>query len=172
MPCMVKSRLKTCGETKVLFGIGKLNAHQHRFKARDHQKEQRVADVHQPDLLVVDRGDPGVQHLKPPADAACGRRRRLDRRWPGLPWRPSISLQRHQIGGDSVEIVIVEVHRRHQDARLEVRGVVDQCRRFAGVFGTAPEAMVSRLARCVRSGPNLPVATVPATVWQLMQALC
>ncbi len=45
-------------------------------------------------------------------------------------------------------------------------------RRFAGVLGTAPEAIVSRLATCVRSGPNLPVAIVPATVWQLMQAVC
>ena len=45
------------------------------------------------------------------------------------------------------------------------------CRRFAGVFGTAPEAIVSRLIRWVRSGPKRPSATVPATVWQLMQAV-
>ena len=44
--------------------------------------------------------------------------------------------------------------------------------RFSGVFWIGPEAIVSRLARCVRSGPNRPVAAVPATVWQLMQALC
>jgi hypothetical protein len=45
-------------------------------------------------------------------------------------------------------------------------------RRFCGVFLIVPEAMVSRLARCVRSGPNLPLAEVPVTVWQLTQAVC
>ena len=45
-------------------------------------------------------------------------------------------------------------------------------RRFAGVFGTEPDAIVSRPPTCVRSGPNLPVATVPLIVWQLMHALC
>src|ERR1700743_2833501 len=44
--------------------------------------------------------------------------------------------------------------------------------RFSGVFLTAPDAKVSRLARWERSGPNLPVAADPETVWQLMQALC
>ena len=30
---------------------------------------------------------------------------------------------------------------------------------------------MSRLIRCVRSGPNRPLAAVPATAWQLMQAV-
>ena len=69
VPCMVKRWLKTCGETKLLLRNRELNAHQHGFEAADHEKDQRVADVHQADLLVVDRGDPVVQHLKPSADA-------------------------------------------------------------------------------------------------------
>ena len=44
-------------------------------------------------------------------------------------------------------------------------------RRFSGVFGAAPEAIVSRLIMWVRSGPKRPSATVPATVWQLIQAV-
>ena len=34
-------------------------------------------------------------------------------------------------------------------------------RRFSGVFSAAPEAMVARLIRCVRSGPKRPFAAVP-----------
>src|ERR1019366_7793927 len=55
---------------------------------------------------------------------------------------------------------------------LKLAGSSTKARRLAGVLGTDPEAMVSRLARWVKSGPKRPVATVPATVWQLMQALC
>ena len=32
------------------------------------------------------------------------------------------------------------------------------------MFGAIPEPMVSRLIKCVRSGPNRPFAGVPATV--------
>ena len=64
VPCMVKSRLKTCGETKVIVGNSELDAHQQRFEARDDEKDERVDDVHQADLLVVDRGDPLVHHLE------------------------------------------------------------------------------------------------------------
>ena len=39
------------------------------------------------------------------------------------------------------------------------------------MFGTAPDAMVARLATCERSGPKVPLAEVPETVWQLTQAL-
>ena len=39
------------------------------------------------------------------------------------------------------------------------------------MFSAAPEPIVSRLMMCVRSGPNRPSATVPATAWQLMQAV-
>ena len=41
-----------------------LNAHHDGFQARDYKKDQCVPDVHQADLLVVHRGDPGVQHLQ------------------------------------------------------------------------------------------------------------
>ena len=35
------------------------------------------------------------------------------------------------------------------------------------MFWTMPEASVSRLIRCVRSGPYVPRAGVPRTAWQL-----
>ena len=44
---------------------------------------------------------------------------------------------------------------------LKFAGLSINSRRFAGVFGTDADAIVSRLATCVRSGPNLPLATVP-----------
>ena len=37
------------------------------------------------------------------------------------------------------------------------------------VFAAAPEAIVLRLMKWARSGPKRPFATVPLTVWQLMQ---
>src|SRR6516225_3404038 len=46
------------------------------------------------------------------------------------------------------------------------------CLRFSRVVGNAPEASVSRLAMCVKSGPKRPFAPVPAIVWQFMHALC
>ena len=51
---------------EVVVGDGKLDAHQQRFNARDDQEDERVADVHQADLLVIDRGDPVVQYVEPP----------------------------------------------------------------------------------------------------------
>ena len=41
-----------------------LNAHHDGFQTRDDKKDQCIPDVHQTDLLVVDRSDPGVQHLE------------------------------------------------------------------------------------------------------------
>ena len=37
---------------------GQLYADHHRLKTPDQKKKQRVRDVHQPDLLMIDRGDP------------------------------------------------------------------------------------------------------------------
>ena len=55
---------------------------------------------------------------------------------------------------------------------LNVLGSSIQAFRLSAVLGIAPEASVSRLIKCVRSGPYRPLATVPATVWQLMHACC
>ena len=54
---------------------------------------------------------------------------------------------------------------------LMVSGFSIQRRSSSLVLGAAPEAMVSRLMRWVRSGPKLPSAAVPWTVWQLMHAV-
>src|SRR5215510_15207103 len=40
-------------------------------------------------------------------------------------------------------------------------------RNFSGVFGAAPEPSVWQLIKCVRSGPNVPLADVPWMAWQL-----
>src|SRR6266404_6429718 len=49
-------------------------------------------------------------------------------------------------------------------------GSFTQARRFSGVLAATPAPSVARLIRCVRSGPNTPLAGVPRTVWQLMHA--
>ena len=53
---------------------------------------------------------------------------------------------------------------------LSVAGSSTQARRFSGVLRATPAPIVRRLIRCVRSGPNMPLAGVPRTVWQLMHA--
>ena len=78
----------------------------------------------------------------------------------------------HQIRCECVQFSIAQFHSRHLAIRVSwTSGFRIHRRRFSGVFGTAPEAIVSRLIRCVRSGPKRPSATVPVTVWQLMQAV-
>ena len=47
---------------------------------------------------------------------------------------------------------------------LIASGSFNHTRRFSGVFSAAPDAIVARLIKCVRSGPNRPFATVPRTV--------
>jgi hypothetical protein len=63
VPCMVKSWLKPgakrsdCSERQV-------DAHQGRFDTPDDQKDESVRDVHQSDLLVIDRRQPLVYHAQ------------------------------------------------------------------------------------------------------------
>ena len=65
VPCMVNMRLKTCGRNKMIVGNGKLNAHDASLRSRHNQKEQRIDDIHQAELLVIDRSHPIVQGLEP-----------------------------------------------------------------------------------------------------------
>ena len=62
---------------EVIVGHRELNAHQHRFNAPDDKKDQRVGDVHQPDLLVIDRREPLVDHIQR-RPALLGRQRLVD----------------------------------------------------------------------------------------------
>ncbi len=55
VPCMVIRRLKTCGETKWLFGHDELEAHDRRLEPGDEEEDEPGGDVHD-------------------ARAACGRR--------------------------------------------------------------------------------------------------
>ena len=61
---MVKSRLKTCGETNCVVGNRKLNAHQQSFDAGDDKENQSIADIHQSDFLVIDRRHPIMQDVE------------------------------------------------------------------------------------------------------------
>ena len=45
-------------------------------------------------------------------------------------------------------------------------GSLIHLRMFSGVLSAAPEAIVSLLIRCVRSGPNCPFPAMPDTLWQ------
>ena len=44
--------------------VRQLNAHENRFDPDHDEKQQRVDDVHDPDLLVVDGGEPFVDHAE------------------------------------------------------------------------------------------------------------
>src|SRR6267154_920345 len=48
----------------MIVGHRKLNPHQHRFEAANEEKDQRVRDIHQADLLVIDRRHPLVHHIQ------------------------------------------------------------------------------------------------------------
>ena len=59
---------------EVIVGHGQLNAHQQRFDACDDQERQRIGDVHQPDLLVIDGRHPLVDHIRGGLAALGGQR--------------------------------------------------------------------------------------------------
>ena len=67
VPCIVKSWLNTSGESEVVARHRELQAHQERLDAADHQKDQRHDDVHDADLLVIDRRRPS--RAAPPSRA-------------------------------------------------------------------------------------------------------
>jgi hypothetical protein len=72
------------GREKAVIRNGKLDAHQERFEARNDEEDQSVGDVHQADLLMIDGGEPVVQHLEH-RRLRAGRRRflHLFRYWSG-----------------------------------------------------------------------------------------
>ena len=82
-------------------------------------------DIHQPDLFVIDRDNPVMHDLQRQSSWRCSAE--LDRGF--RKWalsRPSIAslsstrlLQRYQIGRDRVQIVIIQLHRRHERAGLQ-----------------------------------------------------
>ena len=80
-------------------------------------------------------------------------------------------MKRLHITHDRIQIRVAQLHGRHQRAGLDRVWVLNPKTKVFGVFSAAPEAMVARLIKCVRSGPKRPFAGVPATVWQFMQAL-
>ena len=57
------------------------------------------------------------------------------------------------------------------DPGLIASGFLIQSRSVSCVLAAAPEASVSRVMKCVRSGPKRPFAFVPAMVWQLTHAV-
>ena len=116
------------------------------FDAANDEKEKRVEDVENPQLLVIDGDNPIVQ---PFADRPCARRfHSLIAIVSEAMTILSPSSQRLEVRGERVQIFFVQLHRRHQRAWLDRVGILEStvCR-FSGVFGAAPEAIVSRLIR-------------------------
>ena len=52
------------GRDEVIVRHRQLNANHHRLQSGYEQEEQRVPDVHEPDLFMVDGGDPAVDRLQ------------------------------------------------------------------------------------------------------------
>src|SRR5882724_2400837 len=92
-------------------------------------------------------------------------------RFPELPSRLPLLLERLQVSDDLVHLFISQLHIGHQTAHLDLLRI------------TYPESqVVCRIGRCTRrqrlaahqvsrSGPNFPCADVPPMVWQLTQEL-
>ena len=76
VPCMVNSWLKTCGRDEMVVRNRQLDAHDRRFQAADHEEQDAVEDVHQAELLVIDRDDPFVHAVEQrPGSLLRGRNR-------------------------------------------------------------------------------------------------
>ncbi len=131
-----KQLIEDLRRNKMIVGHGQLNAHQHRLNARDDQEKQGIGDVHQPDLLVVHRRQPVVHHIQRRPAMPRGQRlvnsfdcmRRAHRECPSGKRLAKL----RQIGGHSVQIVVVQVHRRHQAAGLHRIGIVDPLPQILG----------------------------------------
>ena len=67
---------------------------------------------------------------------------------------PSPSAELAQIGARRRALRFAHRHQRHHRARLDLLRVRQPSVRIAGVLGSTPAAIVVRLAKCVRSGPN------------------
>ena len=135
---------------------GELNAHHQRFDAGDQQKDERVDDVQNAELLVVDGDHPAMQplqHAPAPRDAA------LRREMPaiGKVWSPSRlpSVQsgqvRHELRRSARSLSCM--------AGISAPGLKCSDRRSThadspAYSAAAPAAIVARLIRWVRSGPK------------------
>ena len=141
-----------------------------RFDPADHKKKQGINDVQDAKPLVIDGRHPVVKRIDDRAspafmpgnatesvDIACS---------PQPVSEASANTPSHALSCCSLNPMAGIL-----DPGLIASGFRIHSRRLSGVFWAAPEAIVSRLIRCVRSGPKRPLATVPATAWQLMQAV-
>ena len=123
VPCIVNSWLNVSGPKKSLRGTEELPAHQQGFAAADDQKDHGHQDVHDADLLVIDRGRPSRA-----ARPSSGRRSRVLRRR-SLRQRPcsvdspsaSIGASRQVVATISVAVAgRAQAEGRHQAARLDL----------------------------------------------------
>ena len=159
VPCIVNMRLKTCGETKSLCGTHELDAHDRRFNPADHEEDQRIARC---------TGCPAACDRRwSPIRGACPRADEMPRGALGN----AIGLSRHRVASRSLSEAspgtrstasrscVAQPHRRHQRSGLDgVRILESTAADSRACCRAAPEAMVSRLIRCVRSGPKRPLA--------------
>ena len=60
---------------------------------------------------------------------------------------PLPSSKRLEIGGYCVQILLVQIHRRHQRAWFDGVGIVNPQSKVFGSIWAAPDAMVSRLIK-------------------------
>ena len=109
-------------------GPEKLEPHHHRLGPADHEKDQGHEDVHDADLLVIDRRNPLVKH-RGPRGAFEGHFRFRDRHAAGRPESRTAStnaftnhraslLQSRQVIDDLVDLLFTQSERGHQAAFL------------------------------------------------------
>ena len=148
------------GRDEAIVGDGKLDAHQHRFDARNQEENESVPDVHQPDLLVIHCCQPLVHQIQR-RTALAGRQRSIDS-FDDLSCAHQTTLSSEwltklrQIGGDCVQVAIVQMHRRHQATGLERVRIVDPLPQV--LRGILNGSGADRIAACqVREiGPESP----------------
>src|ERR1700687_6102012 len=132
---------------EVVIRHGELHAHQQGEQTGDQEKDERAQQVHDTELLVIDRGDPAQPDFA---------RFELE------------GLGAERLGNGRIVHFCVSGYatsaRTSSSLSLKLgmllpgvksSGSCSQAARFSGVFSSAPAASVRRLATCVWSGPTL-----------------
>ena len=143
------------GRHQVVVRNHELDAHDRRFNPADDEKGERKADVQDAQPLVIDGRHPFVNPIhEGTGDRPVRRVTRLNQSTSDVPIsQRSVSRYAATASISRSPSPIAGI----RDPGLMASGFRIHCRRFAGVLSATPEAMVSRLIRCVRSGPKVPV---------------
>ena len=121
----------------MIVGTGELDADADGFAPRDQQKEDRVDDVKNAEPLVID-GDYPASGASRAVSRPRDRLRRFERAGIGNVWSAifllPLSLKSGKIRDHCIDLVIAELHRRHERSLFEVIGILESSRQIVAAY--------------------------------------